>query len=198
MWEVPRPDWLSDSLIINLSIIDISDKPTIIKHDQTIIGGNVVYPKIAIKEVGGFDNNISRRQGYNLVNLVGDESYKESEETILHRNLEKNGYILYYHPEMIIYHHIPKERLTKKWFIRRTFWGGYSRTYIYIKEKEECSKRIFSFKIRLLIQNLYHCFLNIPLTIIAILFMKKSSYLIYFCRLSKKFGTYLRINKNQT
>lgn len=188
MWEVPRPDWLSDPLIIFLSIIDISDKPTIINYDQTIIGGNVVYPKIAIKEVGGFDANISRRQGYNLVNLVGDESYKEGEETILHRNLEKNGYILYYHPEIIIYHHIPKERLTKKWFIRRFFWGGYARTYLYIKEKEECSKRIFSFKIRLLIQYLYHCFLNIFLTIISMLFMKKSSYLIYFCRLSKNLG----------
>lgn len=188
MWEIPRPEWLSDPLTAILSIIDISDTPRVITQKEPIITGNVIYPKKALEQAGGFDINISKRQGYNLVNLVGDESYKENEETILHKSLENNGYLLYYSPKIIIYHHIPKERLTKKWFIRRYFWAGYSHTYIYIKENEQSSKSALIYKARLLLIHLYQSLLNSALAVLSLFTKRNSHYLVYICRLCRSFG----------
>jgi len=135
--------------------------------------------KKAIEEVSGFDTQLKSRVGNSLIS---------NEDTLLHRKLQQVGYIVYYDPKIIVYHHIPSERLIKKWFIRRFFWAGYSHTYIYIKENEESSDTIYFAKAKFLMLHLYQLLLNILLTILALVIMNKSKYLIYFCRFSKSLG----------
>ena len=116
IWEAPRPQWLSDKVIPYLTIIDWSRKPVILKKKEWIAGANMAFPRNLLESVGGFQVNLGR-EGRNLLSM---------EEILLRQKIEKSGFYCFYHPEIAVRHHILASRLTKAWFIRRSFWQGIS------------------------------------------------------------------------
>ena len=117
IWEVERPPWLPKELDRLLSITDWADRPTFLMDDfQFLAGTNVAYPRYVLDEVGGFSTSLGRKAS----------SLLSCEEILLKRQLKRRNLGSYYDPDLYVYHHIPAERLTKRWFYRRAFWQGAS------------------------------------------------------------------------
>ena len=123
IWETPRPFWLSDKLARSLTIIDWSDKPKFFDDNREwLAGANIAYPKVLLKQAGGFNVNLGRK-AHNLISC---------EENLLHHQLKQQGHRIYYHPEISIQHHIHSSRLVKEWHFKRRYWGGFSSSILEI------------------------------------------------------------------
>lgn len=116
IWEAPRPPWLADGLLGYLAIIDWSAVPVRLNESQWLAGANIAFPRSLLERVGGFNTRLGRR-GAKLLS---------AEETLLRWQLENLGHACYYHPEITVHHHITPSRLTKDWFLKRAYWGGFS------------------------------------------------------------------------
>lgn len=116
IWEGPRPTWLPDDMLSNLTVLDLSEIPLFLNDDQWLAGANIAFPKYLLKEVNGFREDLGRK-GKKLLSM---------EEIDLFRQLKKKGFASYYHPEILVRHHVAKDRLVKKWFYKRYYWQGVS------------------------------------------------------------------------
>ncbi|MGH2415482.1 MAG: glycosyltransferase [Microcystaceae cyanobacterium] len=117
IWEAPRPSWLSDKLARSLTILDWSETPVVFSDDsQWLAGANIAYPKHLLRTFNGFDVNLGRK-GSKLLSC---------EENYLHFRLRTNGHQIYYHPAVVVKHHIQASRLVKSWHFKRRYWGGIS------------------------------------------------------------------------
>jgi GT2 family glycosyltransferase len=77
---------------------------------------NLSFRKSIFDEIGGFDEKLGRSPD----NLMGEE------EIELQKRILDRGYKLVYEPKALVTHLIDKERLTKGYFLERSFWQGYS------------------------------------------------------------------------
>ena len=141
IWEVERPTWLSKQLERPLSIVNWADRPTSLTEGyQFLAGTNVAYPRHILDEVGGFSTNLGRKAS----NLLSNE------EILLKRQLKRRNLATYYDPDICVYHNIPAERLTKRWFYRRAFWQGMSDVVLqHLDACERGGKERHTFKARL-------------------------------------------------
>lgn len=116
IWDSPRPVWLSDDLARGLSLVDWSPEPRLLQESEWLAGCNMAVPKVLLAAMGGFDERLGRAGG----RLISQE------ETVLHKRLRRAGHPLYYDSGVIVRHHIPAGRLTKRWFLRRAYHNGVS------------------------------------------------------------------------
>ena len=116
IWEAPRPVWLSDTLARSLTILDWSEHPTTLTSNEWLAGANIAFPKEVLLKFGGFKTDLGRK----------GKSLLSDEEALLRHMFDRNGYTSFYDPDIFVYHHIPAERLKKRWFIRRQFCQGIS------------------------------------------------------------------------
>ena len=116
IWEAPRPSWLPDKMLSYLTILDWSKNSTTLKDSQWLAGANVAFPKRLLEATGGFQVDLDRR---------GDKLLSNG-DVLLERQLQNRGYCCFYHPEILVWHHIPAGRVTKRWFRRRVYWQGVS------------------------------------------------------------------------
>lgn len=79
----------------------------------------MAFPKHLLEKTQGFKTYLGR-QGKNLLSM---------EEVILQQELRQQGYQCIYDPQILVQHHIPKHRLTQRWFLRRAWWNGISAAY---------------------------------------------------------------------
>ena len=85
-----------------------------------LTGGNAVLRRAVIQRVGSYSPALSRTP----TRLMGAEDEHLYRRLLL---LEAKGR---YRPDLIIYHHVPAARLTKRYFRRWSFWCGVSRAVI--------------------------------------------------------------------
>ncbi len=116
IWGAPRPGWLADDLARGLSLVDWSPEPRLLQDSEWLAGCNMAVPKALLLAFGGFNERLGRA-GNRLIS---------QEETELHTRLRQAGHPLYYHPGVVVRHHIPASRLTKRWFLRRAYHNGVS------------------------------------------------------------------------
>jgi glucosyl-dolichyl phosphate glucuronosyltransferase len=79
-------------------------------------GGNAVIRRSAFDVVGLYDPKLGR-SGKGLLS---------EEDAELYRRLLAAGMLGFYVPDLVILHHIPESRLTRKYYRRWTFWRGLS------------------------------------------------------------------------
>lgn len=177
IWEIPRPDWLIPEFNIFYTIFQLSEERFVFdkSHNHTPAGANVVYNKKALLKNGGFNVKLGRN-GSNLLS---------GEETLLHKSMIKNGYKLIYVPDIRIKHHITKARISRKWLLRRYFWGGFTNI---ILENIVVKQRITS-KIKKVILHSYSIILNIALVPCGFIFKPSYYYMIYLSRAAKSLGS---------
>ena len=133
IWEASRPEWLSDTMVPYLTVVSWSDTPMTMSENQWLAGANMAFPRVLLESAGGFFVGLDRK-GRKLLSM-GDVQ--------LQRELEKRGYRCFYHPAVAVQHHVPASRLTKDWFVRRSFWQGVSDALMQIhRESLAASKRI--------------------------------------------------------
>lgn len=118
-WGAVPPSWLPRSYAGVIGWIDGGDKVIAYGADYPgiLMGGNAVLTRSILDKVGLYLTSLSRT-GKRL--LAGED------EDMYQRLLaaKARGFYL---PDLIIYHYIPPERLTKKYFRKWCFWRGVSR-----------------------------------------------------------------------
>jgi glycosyltransferase involved in cell wall biosynthesis len=116
IWERPRPAWLSDDMARALTVVDWSDRPIALEPHQWIVAANIGFPRRILEEIGGFKVDLGR-QGSRLLS---------NEENYMRIQIEELGHICYYHPEIVVKHHMHASRITQSWLKRRMYWQGVS------------------------------------------------------------------------
>ena len=117
-WSTEIPKWLPRDYPGVIGWIDGGNKvlPYGPEFNGILMGGNAVFRRKTLEAVGPYSTTLGRSGG----NLMSGE-----DQDMFERLLAMGARGLYL-PDLIIYHHIPAERLTKRYYRRWCFWNGVS------------------------------------------------------------------------
>jgi glucosyl-dolichyl phosphate glucuronosyltransferase len=113
IWEISKPKWLKSNLYGCLALLDHGDSVAYLDKPH-IWGANFAVKYEMFKKYGLFDSNLGRIPG----KLYGYE------ETEFLQKLQSAGEKLLYYPSLIIHHHVPAHRLSKKYLRKWRFDEG--------------------------------------------------------------------------
>jgi len=113
VWEVPRPDWLQPDLHSYLALLDMGDE--IVRLNRASIwGANFSVKADCFRKYGYFNTEIGRKPG----------KLYAGEETVFIQKIIDGGEEVYYHPDIIVHHYIPRSRINKEYFKRWKYDEG--------------------------------------------------------------------------
>jgi glycosyltransferase involved in cell wall biosynthesis len=118
-WGLPRPSWLPSEYPGVIGCLDgDAGKPQEFgaEYEGLLWGGNAVIRREVLARVGPYATELGRGSA----NLMTGED-REMFERLMH-----SGARGLYLPDLIIYHYVPPERLTKRYHRRWCFWNGVS------------------------------------------------------------------------
>lgn len=117
-WGAPQPAWLPRAYPGVIGWIDGGDKVLTYGADYEgiLMGGNAVLRRSAFERVGGYHPDLGPTSGHIM---LGDD------QDLFDRLMEA-GLRGHYRPDLIIFHYVPPERLTKRYYRRWCFWNGVS------------------------------------------------------------------------
>jgi glycosyltransferase involved in cell wall biosynthesis len=116
LFQVPRPAWFPDELVGFLSVVDWSPVPCVLRARQWVAGTNMAFDRGLLLQLGGF----SPRLGRGPKDLLG------MEEVVLQRRIRRLARPIFYDPVILVRHHVPAERLSRRWLHGRAFAQGRS------------------------------------------------------------------------
>lgn len=118
LWEVGRPEWLTDEFVGYLSRIDWGDALFRIPNESQWVGeGNMAILRERLEAVDGFPEGLGHT-GSRLLSGEGNG---------LRRRLEARGWATWYDGAMEVRHIVFEERVrSRKWLHSRVLWGGVS------------------------------------------------------------------------
>jgi glucosyl-dolichyl phosphate glucuronosyltransferase len=116
LWESPRPAWLGDGYLGVIGWVDPGPEPVAMdeRYPGILMGGNAVIRRTVLERAGTYSTALNRTGS----TLLGCE-----DEDMYHRLLALGARGRYV-PDLIIYHHVPAARLTKRYFRRWCLWRG--------------------------------------------------------------------------
>ena len=128
MWEEQPPSWLPNRRGQHwavLALLDFGPEPLEVGRNgvRWPLGANLAARRDAFDRAGWWDNDFDR-QGNSL------RGQGQREWCLRARAAGLHGYYL---PDMVVHHHVPKERLDKRYFRRWSYWNGVSRAILYDK-----------------------------------------------------------------
>ncbi|HXG91541.1 MAG TPA: glycosyltransferase [Blastocatellia bacterium] len=117
-WGAEPPAWLPTKYLGAIGWVDGGDclVPFDANYPGILMGGNAVIARATLNRVGLYNTNLGRT----------DKRLISGEDDDMYQRLIEAGARGFYVPELIIYHHIPPERLTRSYFRRWCFWRGVS------------------------------------------------------------------------
>jgi glucosyl-dolichyl phosphate glucuronosyltransferase len=117
-WGAPRPAWVGDGYLGVIGWVDPGpvERPMDASYPGILMGGNAVVRRRALHAAGPYSTALNRTG----TRLLGCE-----DEDMYHRLLAGGAHGRY-RPDLIVYHYVPAERLTKKYFRRWCYWRGVS------------------------------------------------------------------------
>lgn len=121
-WGGDPPPWLGRHYLGVIGWVESGTQPCAFgpEFPGILTGGNAVLTRAVLRRVGPYSPALSRTP----TRLMG------AEDEHLYRRLLLLGAVGRYRPDLVIYHYVPAERLTKKYFRRWCFWCGVSRGVI--------------------------------------------------------------------
>jgi glycosyltransferase involved in cell wall biosynthesis len=121
-WGGERPEWLGKHNRGVIGWVENGLEPLEFgpSFPGILTGGNAVITRAMMRKVGPYSTALSRTP----TRLMG------AEDEHLYYRLLRIGAHGRYLPELVIYHYVPAERLTKRYFRRWCFWCGVSRGLI--------------------------------------------------------------------
>lgn len=130
-WSVSPPDWLPREYGGVVGWVDGGDKavPYGSNYPGILMGGNAVFTRAIFEKVGTYTTWLGRT----------DKGLLTGEDEELYGRLLAHGARGMYLPNLIIYHHIPSERVTKSYFRRWCFWRGVSLGLLDRKRRLPCA-----------------------------------------------------------
>jgi GT2 family glycosyltransferase len=115
--EKNLPAWVSARHLEFMSLRDFGNELQLSFHGH-LTGTNMVVRTAATRAIGGF-----------APELGAGTTVGFSEDTEFSRRLRHAGYKIVYAPQILVRHHLPHRRLTKRFFRERYFLLGRSRAY---------------------------------------------------------------------
>ena len=113
IWEIPKPGWLNQDLHSYLALLDYGDS-VVYMDKPDIYSANIAVKSEMFKKHGVFDTNLGR---------MPKKLYCAEETEFLQRLLNA-GEKLLYHPSLIVHHHVPAHRISKKYMRKWNFDRG--------------------------------------------------------------------------
>ncbi|MCI5165426.1 MAG: glycosyltransferase [Candidatus Electrothrix sp. GM3_4] len=114
-WETEAPAWIVGEYKVTLGWLDWGKEARFLTGPaERLGGGNSFYQRVVLEEMQGFDTRLGRKKKLLL----------SGEETQFQHRLKAAGGRLFYHPDILIYHFVPKERAEPAFFYKRYYWGG--------------------------------------------------------------------------
>ncbi|HEX8173623.1 MAG TPA: glycosyltransferase family 2 protein [Pyrinomonadaceae bacterium] len=117
-WGMERPEWFPLSYRGVVGWVDGGDRKCPFDEDYPgiLMGGNSVLRRSVLEKVGLYTTALGRT----------DKHLLSCEDEDMYHRLRESGARGFYLPGLIIYHYIPPERLTKRYFRQWCFWRGVS------------------------------------------------------------------------
>ena len=117
-WGAECPVWFPASYKGVVGWVDSGDEVRSFDEnfEGMLMGGNAVLRRSILARVGPYSTSLGRTDKH-LLSCEDDDMYQR---------LRAAGARGLYLPDLIIYHYIPPERLTKRYFRRWCFWHGVS------------------------------------------------------------------------
>jgi glucosyl-dolichyl phosphate glucuronosyltransferase len=117
-WGADCPDWLPRKYLGVIGWIDGGKevRPYDESYPGILMGGNAVISRKILNRVGLYSTSLGRT----------DKHLLAGEDEDMYERLLAIGARGFYLPNLIIYHYIPAQRLTKRYFRRWCFWQGVS------------------------------------------------------------------------
>jgi glucosyl-dolichyl phosphate glucuronosyltransferase len=115
-WSEPPPPWLTPLLWPAIGGSIHGETRRIMSGKLYPMGGNMAVRQSWYQLVGGFNPQLGR-VGRNLVSV---------EEIEFADRIRRQGGLMLYDPDMIIYHYVPPERMSTAYLARRYYWDGRS------------------------------------------------------------------------
>lgn len=136
--EAEPPGWLedTDTMQASLSILEWGEESRPLRQNEYFIGANCSFRKQVFTEIGFFATDLGRKGCL----LLGNE------ETELQDRIKNYGKLAFYTPQAVVHHHIPRERLTKRYLFSRAYGDGMSYAILLIRNDKvaEFAKRVLS------------------------------------------------------
>ncbi len=117
-FESDVPEWLPKNYGAVVGIVDGGDKVASFddSYPGILMGGNAVFRREVLQRVGPYSTALGR-SGTRLLSCEDEDMYQR---------LRAAGARGLYLPQLIVYHFIPRERLTKKYHRSWCFWQSVS------------------------------------------------------------------------
>lgn len=130
-WSITPPEWLPPKYGGVVGWVDggQTEVPFDSNYPGILMGGNAVFKRSVLLKVGLYKTWLGRT----------DKGLLTGEDEELYGRLLAAGATGMYLPNLIIYHHVPSERLTKSYFRRWCFWRGVSLGQLEKTRKQECA-----------------------------------------------------------
>jgi glucosyl-dolichyl phosphate glucuronosyltransferase len=122
-WGAVPPNWMPASYRGVIGYVDDGDRVMVFGKDAPgiLMGGNAVIRRRVLQRAGEFLTTLGPRPDARLMSGEDEDFYA--------RLLDVGAHGLYI-PDLKIYHYVPAERLTKRYYRRWCFWNGVSRSVI--------------------------------------------------------------------
>ena len=115
--KVTRPRWFDEAGIGGyLTAHSLGSDQRALAEDEILVTANAAFDRSALHRIGGFDARFGPR---GRVQIVADDAH-------LVRELMRAGGTLLWLPDAVVDHDLPKERLTRRYLLRRAYWQGRS------------------------------------------------------------------------
>jgi glycosyltransferase involved in cell wall biosynthesis len=117
-WGMERPAWFPPDYRGVVGWVDGGDKRCAFDENYPgiLMGGNSVLRRTILEKVGLYTTALGRT----------DKHLLSCEDEDMYHRLRDAGARGFYLPKLIIYHYIPPERLTRRYFRQWSFWRGVS------------------------------------------------------------------------
>lgn len=129
-WSIAPPTWLPPQYGGVVGWVNGGDRPVPFDENYPgiLMGGNAVFKRSVLLKVGLYTTWLGRT----------DKGLLSGEDEELYHRLLASGAKGMYLPDLKIYHHVPAERLTKKYFRSWCFWRGVSLGLLERKRAQPC------------------------------------------------------------
>lgn len=118
IWGAPRPSWVHDDLLGNLSVVDWGGEMRVVGEKEWVAGTNISFRVEAIVGNGGFPRNLGR--------IGSGSALLSNEEIQLIDRIRAAGGRVVYAPNARVSHLVDTRRLSKSWFRKRSAWQALS------------------------------------------------------------------------
>lgn len=117
LWLAPRPGWLPEAKEYLLGIYNKHDSLTLMPEPDLPIAANFAAHRKVVDAVGGFDERLGP-------SYVRKRGMIFGEEALLSLRAKQAHYAVYHQAAARSWHKMSARKLSKAYFIRRSFWEG--------------------------------------------------------------------------